>query len=252
MDERDLSLRRGQMGRTTKPWTDHAGPDAVWEFREGSWLFLTGSPSPAVNLALVHDGEPATLAHTRARVEQAGFPTVLMLAGPSEGADLGDGWAPSASMPFMASRLSDRHVGADPRVRIAGAADRDVARDLMGDAFELEPEIADVCSRVADMDVGSTRVWLLVEEGQAVSGVITAIADDAVCVWCMATPKRFARRGYGRALLAHVLLAAREEGARIGLLAATPAGRPLYEATGWQTLEEWQMFERAGSAHSSA
>jgi len=43
-------------------------------------------------------------------------------------------------------------------------------------------------------------------------------------------------------LLADVLARARLEGASIGLLGATPAGRPLYDATGWTTLEEWQLF----------
>ena len=252
MDEQELALRRTQMGRTTKPWIDHAGPDALWGLDDGGWLFMSGAPSSAVNLALVHDGDPATLAKTRGRVQEAGFPTVLMLAGSSEHADPGYGWERVGSMPFMASRLSGDHLKPDSRVRTAGPADRDAARELIGDAFELEPEIAEVCSRVAGEDAGTLRVWLLEEGERPVSAVVTGIAGDAVCVWCMATPARFARRGYGRALLAHVLLAAREEGAAIGLLAATPAGRPLYEATGWATLEDWKMFERTDSATTHA
>ena len=250
MNDQELSLRRGQMGRTTMPWTDLSGPDAVGEVRGGSWLFLTGAASPAVNLVLVHDGDEATLAGTRDRVDAAGFPTAFMLAGPSEDADLGDGWAPVGSMPFMASHLTDEHLRRDTRVRPAAAADRDVARELMADTFDLKPDIADVCASVAGADADSMILWLLIDDGQAVSAVVTALADDAVCVWCMCTPARFARRGYGRALLADVLLRSREQGAATGLLVATPAGQPLYEATGWETLEKWQMFERSGSAHA--
>jgi GNAT superfamily N-acetyltransferase len=67
----------------------------------------------------------------------------------------------------------------------------------------------------------------------------------------MATPQRFARRGYGRAILADVLLRAKLEGASIGLLGATPAGKALYDSTGWTTLEDWRMFltPDAASAH---
>jgi hypothetical protein len=92
---------------------------------------------------------------------------------------------------------------------------------------------------------------LLIEDAQAVSTVLTSIVDDAVCVWCMGTPARFARRGYGRSLLTDVLLRAQFEGASIGLLGATQAGKPLYDATGWTTLEQWQLYLKAGPAHQS-
>ena len=170
MDERDLSRRRGQMGRSTKPWIELSGPDPVWDVRDGGWLFLTGAPSSAVNQALVHDGEEATLAHIRGRVEQAGFPTAIMRGARrrmgARGVDAVHGFPPARSAP------EGRPAGARRGRRRSG-----YARDLMADAFELEPEIADVCSRVAGLDGGTTRVWLLVDDGQAVSAIITAIAE---------------------------------------------------------------------------
>jgi hypothetical protein len=51
--------------------------------------------------------------------------------------------------------------------------------------------------------------------------------------WGMSTPPAHARRGYGRAVLDSVLAAGVADGARTGVLGATPAGLPLYEATGW-------------------
>lgn len=41
------------------------------------------------------------------------------------------------------------------------------------------------------------------------------------------------------------------DGAEIGLLGATPAGLPLYEATGWRTVEQWRVFTNAASAQFS-
>lgn len=53
-----------------------------------------------------------------------------------------------------------------------------------------------------------------------------------VSVWMMGTPARFARRGYA-------------------LLGATPAGQPLYEATGWRSVDEWQVFPNSTPAQFS-
>jgi GNAT superfamily N-acetyltransferase len=58
----------------------------------------------------------------------------------------------------------------------------------------------------------------------------------------MATPARFERRGYGRAVLGHALADAAADGLGVALLGATTAGRPLYDATGWTTLEEWDLY----------
>jgi GNAT superfamily N-acetyltransferase len=70
-------------------------------------------------------------------------------------------------------------------------------------------------------------------------------------VWAMATPPEFTRRGYGSALLAHVLQAGAADGATLGWLGATPAGLPMYEATGWRTVEEWRVFTNSSSVQFS-
>ena len=67
----------------------------------------------------------------------------------------------------------------------------------------------------------------------------------------MATPEAFARRGFARALLADAMARAHGAGAEVGLLMATAAGKLLYDATGWTTLEEWQVYANSGSAQFS-
>jgi hypothetical protein len=44
------------------------------------------------------------------------------------------------------------------------------------------------------------------------------------------------------------MASAAADGVRVGLLGATPAGKPLYDATGWTTLEDWQIFTNRESA----
>jgi GNAT superfamily N-acetyltransferase len=247
VDEGELSLRRSQMGRGCQPWVVHGGPRAVGGVAGGAWLMLTGAPSPDVNMALVHDGDAQTLATTKQAVEAAGFPTLFMVAGRSKGSELDSGWQHVGAMPFMSSMLDDEHLRADARVRQAGESDFDTVVELLGDVYGMTHDVAEVCALVLRAEPDAMHVWLLVDGEQAVSTVMTTIVDDVVCVWCMGTPARFARRGHGRALLGDVLLRAKNAGATIGLLGATPAGRPLYEATGWQTLEEWELFVNAES-----
>lgn len=92
-----------------------------------------------------------------------------------------------------------------------------------------------------------TAFWLLVDDGTPVPTLFTSGYEHVVSVWCMSTPPQFAGRGYGRAILAHGFGEAHADGATVGLLGATPVGKPLYDATGWSTLEEWRLFVNATS-----
>ncbi len=236
------------MGRGCQAWATHSGALGVGGVGDGHWLMLTGGPSPDVNMVLVHDGDPQTLAAVERTVADRGYATLMMLAGRSREAELQSGWQHAGAMPFMSAELDGASLRFDPRVRRAGRQDFDTVAELIAEAFGLGREDADVCARVLLTEDESMNIWLLIEDGQPVSTVTTVPIDDAVCVWCMATPSRFERRGYGRALLGDVLLRAAEAGASIGLLGATPAGQPLYEAMGWETLEGWQIYLNAQSA----
>jgi GNAT superfamily N-acetyltransferase len=86
---------------------------------------------------------------------------------------------------------------------------------------------------------------VLEEEGTPVATVTVCRAEEIASLRCMGTPERYGRRGYGRALLACVLQLAYDDGATLGLLGATPAGLPLYEATGWHTEETWDLYTDA-------
>jgi GNAT superfamily N-acetyltransferase len=118
----------------------------------------------------------------------------------------------------------------------------------VGEAFGLPVDDVALMLGPATSGEGSLRAWLLEEDGEVVSALVSGHVDDSISLWSMATPARLARRGYGRVLLASVLAHAQADGARIGLLGATPAGLPLYSATGWATVEEWHIFTNATSA----
>jgi N-acetylglutamate synthase-like GNAT family acetyltransferase len=229
------------------------GPRPIVEVGADYWIALSGVPSPDMNTSLVSSRSTGVVARVLEQVEEAGVPSLFMLAGACRSEELAGPWQHVGEMPFMASDLEAGNLGADPRVRQAGSQDLDVVCALMGDAFGLAVElIVEVTAGVLRDDNGPTKILVLEEEGVAVSAVLTSFVDDAVTVWCMSTPERFARRGYGRAILADCLLRARSDGARVGLLGATPAGKPLYDATGWITLEYWRLFASAESVQFDA
>lgn len=243
----DPARLRTHMGRAISGWA--AVPGAVAEVTDSHWLLLTGAPSADVNLVLVHSADERLLQEALATVERVGAPALVCLAGDAAQRPMPPAWKAVGTMPFMAADLAAVPLAVDRRVRLAGPDDLDVTVALLADAYGMDAAIARIAvgpvldgstQRLSDM-----RYWLLVEDGVAVSVVLDARAGEAVTLWCMGTPERFARRGYARALLGHVLHAARQDGLRTGLLGATPAGKPLYDATGWRTLEEWRLFVNA-------
>jgi GNAT superfamily N-acetyltransferase len=243
----DLSERRTQMGRSIQPWIPANGARAVGEVTTDYWIVLTGSPGPDGNMALVHDGIKSTLELVKDRLEAKGFPSLLILADYPAPYSLGPPWTPRGPVPFMSLDLSKAQLGLDIRVRRADAGDFDTVVQLVTESNPFDREVAEVGVAILREDVDSPIIWLLSDNGVPVSTVSTAVVDDAVCIWSMATPPPYRRRGYGRAVLSHALRHAREcMGAVHGLLAASPAGKPLYEATGWLVVEEWQMFVSAG------
>ena len=120
---------------------------------------------------------------------------LFMLAGAGRRSELSAGWQHVGETPFMAFALAGTHPRPDGRVRQAGIDDFDIVSELVASSFGLTQEIGDVVAGILKLGDAAGKIWLLVDDARAVSTVLTSIIDDAVCVWCMGTPARFARRG---------------------------------------------------------
>jgi len=246
----ELERLRSLMGRSIQGWAVDAG--SVGEVGDGYWAVLSGGPSPDVNVALVWSAAPQAAQRALDLVAQVGAPALLNIAGDAHAQGLGGEWQQVGTMPFMAVDLEATPTLADPRIRPATAADLDTVVGLIAESYGMTREVAALAVRpVVEERAGTMVFWVLENDGEAVSTVMTSRVEDIVSVWCMATPERFGRRGHGRALLAHVLDVAVHDGAMFGLLGATPAGKPLYDATGWTTLEDWQLYVNAESVQFS-
>jgi len=253
VSEMELAHRRTMMGTAAQGWV--SSPTMFGSVGPRSWSVLTGSLAPDMNMALIHSADPELLVEPLTQIARRTCPAILMLAG--AGKTLADQLPATfqlvGSMPIMAADLSSTPGERDPRVRRAGREDEATVTDLISDAYGMDREVAALATAPLLAEGSKAMsIWLLEVGGEAVSTVTTCRVEDSVSVWTMGTPERFGRRGYGKTILASVLDTAREDGAVLGLLGATPAGLPLYEATGWQTQETWDLFTDATSAQFSA
>jgi GNAT superfamily N-acetyltransferase len=252
LNEVELARRRTLMGRGVTPWITE--PHMYGAVTDRWWALVSGSATPDLNMVLVYDDDPELLTEPLAQIARRGCPSLVMLAGPAKGlaAKLPAAYSGVGEMPIMAADLASVPRQHDGRVRKATAADVDTVTDLLAESYGFARDIAAVAAaplRSASTD--GMSIYLLEDEGTAVSTVTVCRADDIASVWCMGTPERYGRRGYGRALLACVLQLAYDDGATLGLLGATPAGLPLYEATGWRTEETWDLYTDAVSEQFS-
>jgi GNAT superfamily N-acetyltransferase len=142
----------------------------------------------------------------------------------------------------MALDLNPESTELDNRVSLASTDDAEFVMQLLEEAFTVEPGTFKFLFSASQDPRSALDIWVLKVDGVAVATVTTILVGDALNVWCMATPQRFERRGYGKALLGDVVERSRASGAEIALLSASPAGKPLYVDSGWETLEEWDVY----------
>ena len=240
-----LDRRRAQLGASILGSV--TGDRAVARAGNGWWLVLSGAPSPDGNLGLVFSNDAQVLGEVVAQVERSGFLTVLLTAGDAPDCVLSALWEDAGLMPFMAVDLETTRLADDPRVRRARPSDLATVVNLLAQTYGLQPDIATAIAEPVLFGAAPIWFWLLEDAGAAVSTVMSARYEDVVTIWCMATAPGLCRRGYGGALLAHVLAVARGDGAEVGLLGASPAGEPLYRSTGWRTLEHVRVHVSASS-----
>ena len=242
MSEIDIALARQHMGTALADWV--AFPEMLHQVHPTSWLFLSGLPFSGFNKAMVTTDDEGTLSEILQTISEKAAPTHLFLA--ADGKNLVNRlpaeWKCVGHDPFMYKYLDATDQENDPRVSLAGIDDYETVLALLSGSFGVEPTRDPIIANILENPIAVNDIWVLKEDGQAVSTVMTCLVDDALTVWAMSTPPQFRRRGYGQALLSDVLRRSALNGATIGLLVATELGKKLYDALGWTTLEEWDVY----------
>jgi GNAT superfamily N-acetyltransferase len=110
---------------------------------------------------------------------------------------------------------------------------------LMERGFGMPPELTREMFPMRLMFVGAT--WITTD-GEDVSTGLGFVHDGWCGVFNVATPEEHRGRGYGSAVTAHTVEAARASGARGAYLQSSSMGLPVYEKLGFVTVESWRQW----------
>jgi GNAT superfamily N-acetyltransferase len=232
------------LGVSTRLWAS-AGRHEV---HPDTWIALSGEPDASMNLACSRSASADVL--TKECLEPllaAAKPGIIMLAGPglSTAQTMIDiGWVNVGAVPLM---LLDRPPanGRDVEgVRAMSLEDFPLVREVLADAFALNPSRAQTVLPDSVANDGAMSVWGLFEAGRVVASMIVVREDDLAVVWSMATRRDVQGLGHGRHLLEAVLINQFDDGAQGSLLHASRAGERLYRSLGYDDVEYLQMWSR--------
>jgi GNAT superfamily N-acetyltransferase len=237
------------------------GPDAEARITPGGALALSGEPVADLNmLVLASPPSPAAerlLADGAALIEAQGLP-LIALAPPDTGAALASaaarlGLEAAGTMPLMVLRGPPRTKPlCQCRVEDAvGAEGLSVATGLAAAAFELPADSLRRTWAASFGDTSGARTYVAWDDETPTSSVTVTRTGATAGIWCMSTPPERQGRGFGRALLTGVIDQLRSADVRRFYLFATPAGRPLYEALGFETLAEDVVWVKGHSTQAS-
>lgn len=146
------------------------------------------------------------------------------------------GLTPVGAAPLMLLRpdvaiRSGRHMKV---VRVLGAELVGIAGDLIATAFDEPRDVIARCIEVCMTETSGVETYVALNEEGPLATVSVIPTGDAAGIVLMATPPERQRKGIGRALLSQVIDDYRRRGTKRFHLGSTEAGRPLYEALGFE------------------
>ena len=212
----------------------------------GASLVLSGEPVADLNYAFI-DAGPQAEARLRGfvqTVEPRGIPAIFVFT-PEVASQLAPvaielGLQFAEHVPYMVYRPS-KPCGEQSHFEVARVdteEDIKLCNIVAARGFGIAPDIMDRTFGPSYIHGPGLDVFIGRQRGVAVSTVQTVRSGDAVGIWAMATMPDQQRKGAGAALLKHVIAHHYERGAGFFYLGATPAGKPLYERVGFQTVSE--------------
>jgi predicted N-acetyltransferase YhbS len=96
----------------------------------------------------------------------------------------------------------------------------------------------------------SLDIYVAERDGNILSTVTVTRHGEVIGVWAMGTRADAQGQKIGKALLSRVMFNSRQAGATAFFLGATPAGFPLYQRLGYETLFTAQVWVR-GETHQA-
>lgn len=246
----DLADLRRDLVVSTLIW---GGAEPLHRVEDDFWYTLSGARLVDYNAAGTWSDDPERLIAAREVLDEARLPGNILVAGPALGSVrvLSEaGWTCATSTRFMARPLAPG-PSEDPDIERLAPERLGGLRRLVEDTFALSPMAGRLSvpeflalPRVSP-DAPAFDAWGLVCQGELVSGLLTAVVGESVCLWSMATTPVRHRQGLGFRLLSTVLNRLHDEGARRAVLIATRPGERLYRRIGYLPFDYWQCWTKA-------
>lgn len=226
---------------------------------ERRWFLATsGSPHVDLNQAVLFGG--ATAADVEALGAAATEADVPILLGCSAGAGQGlDEPLASAGFVPLPSAEYSFHLPGVPRSlpdpppftvrRIESDPDLQAMQAMFLEVHGYGPDLTEGL-HVRPIRSGAISGWLAWDGAEPVSFAIVTRVEASLSLWEVMTPARHRRRGAGRAIVVEALrsaAAASPEPITETLFWSSPAGKPLYDALGFQVVDSIRAWARGAS-----
>ena len=223
-------------------------------------LGLSGEPVADLNMMFIGSDPDAErfLAEGLARCVERELPLLVVMT-PHLAAELSPvaerlGLTPAGSVPLMVLRGS-APVRLGRMCNVKRALDTATVRaagDLVAAAFELPRDSVARALGASLKETSAAETYVGLDANVAMSAVTVTRTGSTAGIWCMATPPEHQGKGMGRALLTRVIEHFRHQGVDRFYLAATTAGRPLYESIGFVTIADYTVWLRGDSTQMHA
>jgi hypothetical protein len=228
-----------------------------------SWCYVvSGAPHVDLNQAALYGGGAAADARALADLAvQHGWPLLLGcsrrasrdVAGPL--AEAGFVRLPETEHLFWMPGIPAEASGPFAVRQIADRADVATLEAMFVEVHGYEPAMTRAMFGAVCLEGGDVTGWIAWDGDEAVSLAIVTQSDASLELWEVMTPARHRRRGAARAVIVAALHGAASAAAQPverTLLWSSPAGRPLYDALGFQTGDDIAVWALGASPEDLA
>ncbi len=126
------------------------------------------------------------------------------------------------------------HTNTSLRIVRAGEAHKEMLLQMLYSVFFIGPEIGRCLVRPGQFEDSAIRHYLAFVGDEPAACTTLLLDGETAGIWNVGTMRAYRRQGLAATLVAHALAEAADAGCNQSVLVASPMGRPLYEAMGYQ------------------
>ena len=231
-----------------------------FEACQGSTMAVSGEPVADLNYIMLNSGDGEALAafgHYVGWCDERELPFACMVAPEANEAaapvcaQLGLVYA--TDWPLMVcpgEAAADFPIQGVEIRKLQTEGDYDGMVAVMESAYQLPAVSVRRAMPLRMVQSPSLDIYLAERDGKILSTVTVTRHGEVIGIWAMGTHVDAQGQKIGKALLSRVMSDARQAGAAAFFLGATPAGFPLYQRLGYETLYTAQIWVR-GETHQA-